>query len=257
MIEVVVTCPGAPFLLPGVAPSLLPRAGEVPAAAASAVSALHGLDRVVVLAAAWPRPDGTDGSVARRAVHDGAPGSVSARVGRSLLAGAGVTDPVVVEVAPGPVPILRSAVGGGRGHPGSPRAVGAAAAAIREAAADARTGLLVVAEGSACAGPSAPGGDHPGAAAWDAALTAAVRDADPAALAGCLRPDRWPVHDLLVPSASVWAVLAAVTAEHPPAAGRLLAAGAPFGVSYLVATWTWPDRRSVGSDRAAGNGGPA
>jgi hypothetical protein len=93
-----------------------------------------------------------------------------------------------------------------------------------------RAGLLVMADGSACRSPRAPGHLDPRAAGFDAAIEDAVRGGDLSSL-GAL--DQHLARELLVTARPVWHVLAA--AMPSPGAARILYADAPLGVYYLVA----------------------
>jgi hypothetical protein len=99
------------------------------------------------------------------------------------------------------------------------------------AAAAARTGLLVMADGSARRGPRAPGHFDARAAAFDAEVERAVRAADLQALAAI---DPALARELMATGRPAWQVLAGATR---PAALRadVLYSGDPFGVMYLVA----------------------
>lgn len=112
---------------------------------------------------------------------------------------------------------------------GDPRSAGAdlALASTR------RTALLVVADGSAARTEKAPAGHHPGSAAFDAAVAAALRSGDPATLASI---DRALASEVSSGGWPAWAAAAAALdqAEYD---AELLAEDAPYGVGYLVATW--------------------
>jgi hypothetical protein len=101
-----------------------------------------------------------------------------------------------------------------------------------------RTGLLVMADGSACRSPRAPGHLDPRAAGFDAAIEDAVRGGDLGSL-GAL--DQNLARELLVSARPVWQVLAA--AMPSPGAARILYADAPLGVYYLVACLADAERR--------------
>jgi hypothetical protein len=101
-----------------------------------------------------------------------------------------------------------------------------------------RTGLLVMADGTACRSPRAPGHLDPRAAGFDAAIENAVRGGDLSSL-GAL--DQHLARELLVTARPVWQVLAA--AMPSPGAARILYADAPLGVYYLVACLDGAQRR--------------
>lgn len=89
-------------------------------------------------------------------------------------------------------------------------------------------GVLVVADGLRTLGPSAPGGEDPGAAPVQEALDDALAAGDTAALAGL--PDG-------VVGRVAYQVLAGL-AGSGPASARELVRGAPYGVGYFVGVWT-------------------
>jgi hypothetical protein len=100
------------------------------------------------------------------------------------------------------------------------------------AAAGPRTALLALGDGSARRGPKAPGAFDERAAAFDAAVTQAVRAADLDAL---LAVDPALARDLMATGRPAWQVLAGALAGTAPAA-QMRYAGDPFGVLYLVAS---------------------
>lgn len=100
--------------------------------------------------------------------------------------------------------------------------------------ADEPVGLLVVGDGSARHTVRAPGHLDERSGPFDAAVAAALRDADPAALAA-LDPDLGT--ELWAAGRAPWQVLAGATAGGRWS-GELLYTGAPFGVGYHVAVWT-------------------
>ena len=106
----------------------------------------------------------------------------------------------------------------------------------------ARTGLLVLGDGSARRGPKAPGHFDERAAAFDAAVEQAVRAGDLGAL---LDVNPALARDLMATGRPAWQLLAGAlrAGERPEGAGGGPAApavdvqyaGDPFGVKYLVA----------------------
>jgi hypothetical protein len=100
----------------------------------------------------------------------------------------------------------------------------------------ARVGLLVMGDGSARRSTAAPGYLDERAAGFDAAAAAALRSADPDAL---LAVDAGLADELLAAGRAPWHVLAgAAAAAGGDWSGELLHDDAPYGVGYLVATWT-------------------
>jgi hypothetical protein len=109
------------------------------------------------------------------------------------------------------------------------------AALATECAADPEpVGLLVVGDGAATHTEKAPGYLDERAAPFDAAVAAALRDADPDGLAA-LDPDL--AAELLAAGRAPWQVLAGATAGRRWR-GELLHSSIPFGVAYHVAVWT-------------------
>ena len=97
-----------------------------------------------------------------------------------------------------------------------------------------RTALLVLGDGSARRGPKAPGAFDPRAAAFDAAVKRAVRDADLDAL---LAVDPVLARELMATGRPAWQVLAGALAG-TPVSTEIRYADDPFGVFYLVASLT-------------------
>ncbi len=276
-------CPGAPFLIadPAPAPSLARRVPNLLAACRTAVRALAPADRLLVIAAA---PGGGAGAMADgRLLPPGSAlvgwGFVRGDNGHpvSTLPGAPGTPPAVL-AAPGTAVGLALLARAGLGAPtwawelgarreparaplGRPFDTGVDAgddtgvdtgvggpAGIDPAADVARWGLLVSADGSARHGDDAPGRSDVRAAAFDGALTAALAAGDPAGLERALSNPDLPAGELLA-GCSALRLLARWSAPAPPRRATLHYAGAPFGVGYLVASWSW---EPVGGSSAAG-----
>jgi hypothetical protein len=109
----------------------------------------------------------------------------------------------------------------------------ASCAALGATLAEEQVGLLVVGDGAAMHGEKAPGYRDERAGPFDTAVAAALRDADPAALAA-LDPDL--ALQLWVSGRAPWQVLAGATRGRPWR-GELLHSSMPFGVAYHVAVW--------------------
>jgi aromatic ring-opening dioxygenase LigB subunit len=108
------------------------------------------------------------------------------------------------------------------------------AAALGRTLAERDVALLVMGDGSARRGVAAPGYDDPRAEPYDAAVARALRDADPPAL---LALDPGMDAELLVAGRAAWQVLAGA-AEGGRWRGAVTYDAAPYGVGYLVATWS-------------------
>jgi hypothetical protein len=242
-------CPGAPFLVEGVAPAVAARMTEVGTACARSVAQLPRADAVLLVTAG--------ARSGRSGWRVFAPGAVisPASIVRSDLAGTRVpADRPVTDGESGPAPELIDdpAVGTIVGahllaldRPGTPVVAvevhddptGAAAAAAGAVAGFDRIALLVIADGSACHGDDAPGRRDDRSAPFDATLATALAAGDPAALTRACA-DRALAADLLA-NVDPLEVLARLTADRCPVAAELLFAGAPLGVGYLVASWHW------------------
>jgi hypothetical protein len=96
--------------------------------------------------------------------------------------------------------------------------------------------LLAMGDGSACRGLTSPGYDDPRAAPYDEGVASALAGADAEAL---LRLDPVLSTELKVAGRAPWQVLAgAVRATGHAWHGEVSFNDAPYGVNYLVATWT-------------------
>jgi hypothetical protein len=221
-------CPPAPLLaveLTGRDP-VLP---ELRHAAATAVRRLtaYGPDVIVVVGpadrtAAWPilgRLDLT-AYAPLLALRDQDRVSVS---GPSLPSALGLGVRLLDEAGYGGQRLLQSVSSGEQ--PTVCQQLGAALADRKE-----RTGLLVMADGSACRSPRAPGYLDTRAAGFDAAIEDAVRSGDLTALNAL---DQHLARELLATAHTAWQVLAAAMPSSGP--GHILYADAPLGVYYLIA----------------------
>ncbi|MEV0426347.1 hypothetical protein [Micromonospora sp. NPDC050495] len=103
------------------------------------------------------------------------------------------------------------------------------------AEAEHRVALLVLGDGSACRGVTAPGYDDPRAPAYDEGVAAALAGADAGAL---LDLDPGLSAELRVAGRAPWQVLAgAARAAGGDWGGDLSYRQAPYGVAYFVANW--------------------
>ncbi|MGW0808518.1 hypothetical protein [Nonomuraea sp. NPDC002799] len=246
MIAAVACVPQTPLLLPGLTGRLVAEVGELRAAAARAVACLldQELDELVVVGAAprtavypvdAPDPAGRLApSPHRSPARDALP--VPLAVGRSLLTGR--TPPKDPRHLSPPAPASPQEPG-----PVVPwRLQGVAADAApdrclelgrRLAGGPARSGLLVIADGSARRGEKAPGYVDPRAAVLDAEIATALGTANLPRLRAL---DPGTCDALLVAGRPAWQVMAGAcddTRWHP----RTLYEDDPFGVAYWVITW--------------------
>jgi hypothetical protein len=97
-----------------------------------------------------------------------------------------------------------------------------------------RVALLVMGDGSARRSVKGPGGLHPDAEPFDTAVAQALAAGDPDALAAL---DPAQAAGLLVAGRAPWQVLAGA-AGGGTWRGAVTWTGSPYGVTYLVATWT-------------------
>ncbi|WP_086793604.1 class III extradiol dioxygenase subunit B-like domain-containing protein [Streptomyces thermovulgaris] len=97
-----------------------------------------------------------------------------------------------------------------------------------------RVALLVMGDASACRSVKAPGYLDERAEPFDAEVARALEEADTAAL---LALGTEPAHGLKAVGRAPWQVLAGA-AEGAGLRGELLYDDAPYGVGYLVATWS-------------------
>ncbi|WP_149828306.1 class III extradiol dioxygenase subunit B-like domain-containing protein [Streptomyces tailanensis] len=97
-----------------------------------------------------------------------------------------------------------------------------------------RVALLVMGDASACRTLKAPGYLDDRAAGFDAEVARALADADTAALKAL---DTGLARELKASGRAPWQILAGA-AEGADLSGSLLYDDAPYGVGYLVATWS-------------------
>jgi hypothetical protein len=100
-------------------------------------------------------------------------------------------------------------------------------------------GLLVIGEGSASRGSDSPGGGNDQAEAFDQSLASALAAGDPAGLRAAVDAAASLAGALVWTSGPAFGELALLTADDRPEQAQLLYEGAPLGVGYFVATWSW------------------
>jgi hypothetical protein len=233
-------CPHPPLLVPEAACGAAPELDELRAACDAAVAVLAAADPdliAVVGGAAEPAEfgSGAAGSLAGYGVgwRTGAGETVlplSLTIGRWLLQRAGLlpTESGTAAAAAGPAQVRLHAVASGAPTAACLRRGAEIAAQAR------RVALLVMGDGPACLSPQAPGYFDARAEPYDTGVAAALAAADAAWLASL---DPGASADLLVAGRAAWQVLAGA-AGAGPFRGHLHCAAAPYGVSYLVASWT-------------------
>ncbi|WP_333772135.1 class III extradiol dioxygenase subunit B-like domain-containing protein [Streptomyces sp. IBSBF 3136] len=237
MLVAAAVCPCPPLLVPEVAAG---AAAELDAARVACTDALGVLaaarpDLLVVVGPAGksgrgPHPQGTPGSFRGFGVDldvrlGPATDSVPEReLPPSLAVGAWLLERTGWADAP--------IEGLGVGEPLEPERC---AEAGREIGARAeRVALLVMGDASACRTLKAPGYLDERAAAFDAGVARALGAADPAAV---MALDAGLAHELKASGRAPWQLLAGA-AEGADLSGALLYDDAPYGVGYLVATWS-------------------
>ncbi|MFF7592490.1 hypothetical protein ACFZCK_33945 [Kitasatospora purpeofusca] len=232
MLVAAAVCPCPPLLVPEVAVGASAELEPLRAACDEALGALLAAapDLLVVVgtgpeAEVWT--EGGAGSFQRYGVPlvaalpggraEGPELSPALTVGAWLLGRAGATLPTHACAVPADAPADRM-LGLGQGLAGL---------------AD-RVGLLVMGDGSACRSLKAPGYLDERAEGYDAELARALGAADTAALAAL---DPGLAAELKAEGRAPWQVLAGA-AEGAGLTARLGYQDAPFGVGYLVASWS-------------------
>ncbi|MFH8706684.1 class III extradiol dioxygenase subunit B-like domain-containing protein [Streptomyces rubrogriseus] len=237
MLVAAAVCPCPPLLVPEVAAGAAPELDAARAACADALGVLAASrpDRLVVVGpadSAGPEvyPSGARGSFrgfgvdvevclgADSAGADGAELPHGLAVGAWLLGRTGWAD--------APVDVI------GVGEELS--AERCAAVGRDVAARSGRTALLVLGDASACRTLKAPGYLDERAAPFDAEVGRALETADPAALAAL---DPGLARELKASGRAPWQVLAGAAGDSD-LGGALLYEDAPYGVGYIVATWS-------------------
>ncbi|MEU6530043.1 class III extradiol dioxygenase subunit B-like domain-containing protein [Streptomyces sp. NPDC046928] len=236
MLVAAAVCPCPPLLVPEVAAGAAPELDAARAACADALGVLAAArpDLLVVVGPAeetGTSPQGTPGDFRGFGVD----------VGVRLGAGADGAEPQ--GVLP-PSLAVAAWLLGRTGRPDAPiegLGVGEPTSAERcirtgrELAARAgRVALLVMGDASACRTLKAPGYLDERAAPFDASVARALGTADVSALKEL---DIALARELQVSGRAPWQVLAGA-AEEADLAGALLYDDAPYGVGYLVATWS-------------------
>lgn len=260
-------CPHPPLLVPEVAGAASAELDELRAACAGAVARLLAAepDRIVMIGcgpATATFGAAEHGSFHRYGIHRRVPLSpadagdrtdaaaagparlpLSLTIGAWLLDRAGTALPRSAVAVAADEPAARcAALGAGLLNPDlfnpellNADRLGSVTGNASGGDASGRLGLLVLGDGSACRVEWSPGYDDPRAEPYDQAVARALAGADPAAL-GAL--DVELSAGLKATGRAPWQVLAgAVRAAGGPWRGELAYAAAPYGVTYLVASW--------------------
>ena len=237
MLVAAAVCPCPPLLVPEVAAGAAPELDTARAACTDALGVLAAArpDRLVVLGPAeqsgrGTHPEGTPGSFRGFGVDvdvrlGGATGETS---GRELPPSLAVAAWLLERTGWSDAPIEGLGVG-------EPLEAERCIQVGREIAARAeRVALLVMGDASACRTLKAPGYLDERAAPFDAEVARALGSADVAALKAL---DTELAYELKASGRAPWQVLAGA-AEGADLAGALLYEDAPYGVGYMVATWS-------------------
>ncbi|ANS68423.1 hypothetical protein SLINC_6199 [Streptomyces lincolnensis] len=230
-------CPCPPLLVPDLAAGAAPELDRARAACSDALGVLAAArpDRLVVVGPAdrhgrGPHPEGAPGSFRGFGVD------LDVRLGRDTGTAVGRPLPDALAVA-----AWLLARAGWSGAPieglgvGEPLEAERCIQMGREIAAGAeRVALLVMGDASACRTLKAPGYLDERAAPFDAEIARALGAADVAALKAL---DTELAYELKASGRAHWQVLAGA-AEDADLSGALLYEDAPYGVGYLVATWS-------------------
>ncbi|MGW2385241.1 class III extradiol dioxygenase subunit B-like domain-containing protein [Streptomyces sp. NPDC001658] len=237
MLVAAAVCPCPPLLVPELAAGAASELDRARAACSDALGVLAASrpDRLVVVGPAdrdgrGPHPEGAPGSFRGFGVD------LDVRLGRDT--GTAVERPLPDSLAVAAWLLER---GGWSGAPIEGLGVGEPLGAERciqtgreIAGADERVALLVMGDASACRTLKAPGYLDERAAPFDAEVARALGAADVAALKTL---DTGLAYELKASGRAPWQVLAGA-AEDADLAGALLYEDAPYGVGYLVATWS-------------------
>lgn len=224
--------PHPPLLVPEVASGAAGELDELRAACHKAIDAVvaSDVDRLVVVGGGPRRASfgsGARGSLSgfgvpvEVAVPGAAPGGppvlpLSATIGCWLLSECHLSCPVAIEVV--------------AAETSSPDAAAVGAALAASAA---RVGLLVMGDGAATLTPKAPGYVVEGAGRWQGDVDQTLGSAAVEAVAALSTDD---ADRFAAGGRAAWQVLAGA-ARGSTWRGTLLAAEAPYGVGYTVATW--------------------
>jgi hypothetical protein len=237
MLVAAAVCPCPPLLVPAVATGAAPELDAARTACADALSVLAAArpDLLVVVGPAekagrGPHPEGTRGSFRGFGVD------LDVRLGRDRGTASERELPPSLAVAAWLLERFRwSGVpveGLGVGEPLAPERCAAAGRDV--VARSGRVALLVMGDGSACRSLKAPGYLDERAGPFDSRAARALGAADVPAL---MALDAELAYELKVSGRAPWQVLAGA-AESAGLAGALLYDEAPYGVGYMVATWS-------------------
>ncbi|MBW5421164.1 hypothetical protein GKQ77_06230 [Streptomyces sp. BG9H] len=249
MLVAAAVCPCPPLLVPEVAAGAAPELDAARAACTDAIGVLAAArpDRLVVVGPAalsgrGPHPQGARGSFRGFGVDldvrlgpatgddagDGDAGGAGGPAERELPPSLAVAAWLLARTRWSAAPLEGLGVG-------EPLAAEQCVQVGGEIGARAdRVALLVMGDASACRTLKAPGYLDERAAGFDAAVARALGTADVAALKAL---DAQLAYELQAAGRAPWQVLAGA-AEGAALSGELLYEDAPYGVGYVVATWS-------------------
>ncbi|MFD7437687.1 class III extradiol dioxygenase subunit B-like domain-containing protein [Streptomyces sp. NPDC059861] len=242
MLVAAALCPCPPLLVPAVAAGAAPELDAARTACTDALGVLAAArpDRLIVVGPTWQGetetyPEGTHGSfrgfgvdVGVRLGRNGATDGTEAAVPGTLPPSLAVAAWLLRRTGWSDAPIEGLAVGESLA-PERCRDIGREIAAGTE-----RVALLVMGDASACRTLKAPGYLDERAEPFDEAVGRALGSADLAALEAL---DVELARRLMVSGRAPWQVLAGA-AEDAGLGGALLYEDAPYGVGYVVASWS-------------------
>lgn len=219
-------CPHTPLLVPALAGAAQAELSELRSACHAAVAALRDTDPDLLVVVGGADLTRGYGAQAAGSLH---PWGVDVRVGRgepvlplSLTVGRWLLESGSYDVDTVAFQAVASAAA-----PEDCLTLGA------KLAADGRVALLVMADGSACLTPRAPGHHDPAARPYHELLVRSLAGADGEALAAL---DAAVADRLWVGGRAALQVLAGA-ASGGEFAGRVLAEAAPYGVGYFAGLW--------------------
>ncbi|MEW2569881.1 class III extradiol dioxygenase subunit B-like domain-containing protein [Streptomyces sp. NPDC047070] len=252
MLVAAAVCPCPPLLVPDVAAGAAPELDAARAACTDALGVLAAArpDRLVVVGPAGesgrgPHPEGSRGSFRGFGVDlDVRLGGNGRRSGTGASEGPAEPSAAVAgRVLPASLAVAAWLLGRTDWSDAPVEGIGVGEPLAAErciqvgrqiAAGPGRVALLVMGDSSACRTLKAPGYLDERAAGFDAEAARALGTADVAALKSL---DAELAYELKVSGRAPWQVLAGA-AEEAALQGTLLYEDAPYGVGYVVATWS-------------------
>ncbi|MGH8940141.1 MAG: class III extradiol dioxygenase subunit B-like domain-containing protein [Actinomycetes bacterium] len=229
MLVAAAVCPHPPLLVPGAGAGAAGELDDLRAACERAVGDLVGVDADLLVVvgdapAVGPYPDGAWGSLRPY----GVPADVPAGPGQPTLPLSLTLGRWLVDRAGGPASLLLFGV--------SADSSGARCRQLGRTLAERapRVSLLAMGDGSARRSVKGPGYLDERAEPFAAAVATALREGDVDAIAGL---DADLARELLAAGRAPWQVMAGAAGDGEPWRGEVTYDAAPYGVTYLVASW--------------------